>query len=201
MIRHYIKIAFRNLIRSKGFSFINIFGLASGMTTCMLIMLYVTDESTWSKINPSSPFAYSFVDQDFQKNYEKEERTSQLIQYFTFMATVIACLGLFGLATFSTEQRIKEIGVRKVLGASVTQVLTLLSKDFIKLVMVSIVLSSPIAYYLMSEWLTGFAYHIDIQWWVFVVAGGCAILIALLTVSFHAMKAALTNPVNSLRSE
>ncbi len=158
-------------------------------------------KKTWNKINPNSPFVYSFLDQDFQKNYEKEERTSQLIQYFTLIAIVVACLGLFGLATFTAEQRIKEIGVRKVLGASVSQVVTLLSKDFMKLVVISIVLSSPVAYYLMNRWLEGFAYRIEIQWWVFVVAGAGTVLIALLTISFQAIKSALMNPVKSLRSE
>jgi putative ABC transport system permease protein len=163
--------------------------------------LIATLQTTWNKINPNSPFGYSFLDQDFQNNYEKEERTSQLIQYFTFIAIVIACLGLFGLATFTAEQRVKEIGVRKVLGASVSQIVTLLSKDFMKLVVISIVLSSPVAYYLMNEWLSGFAYRIDIEWWVFPIAGGAAVLIAFLTVSFQAIKAALINPVKSLRSE
>ena len=163
--------------------------------------LIATLKKTWSKINPNSPFAYSFLDQDFQKNYKKEERTSQLIQYFTLIAIVIACLGLFGLATFTAEQRIKEIGVRKVLGASVSQVVTLLSKDFMKLVMISIVLSSPIAYYLMNKWLQAFAYRIEMRWWVFVVAGAGAVLIALLTISIQAIKSALMNPVRSLRSE
>jgi len=158
-------------------------------------------QKTWNRINPGSPFGYSFLDQDFQKNYEKEARTSWLIQYFTFIAIVIACLGLFGLTTFTAEQRIKEIGVRKVFGASVSQVVTLLSKDFMKPVLISIVLSSPIAYYLMDQWLEGFAYRIEIQWWVFVVAGACAVMIALLTVSFQAVKAALMNPIKSLRSE
>lgn len=158
-------------------------------------------QKTWNRINPDSPFAYSFLDQDFQKNYAKEERTSQFIQYFTLIAIVIACMGLFGLATFTAEQRIKEIGVRKVLGASVSQIVTLMSKDFLKLVMASIVLSSPIAYYGMDQWLQSFAYRIDIQWWVFVVAGVIAALIALFTVSFQAIKAAITNPVNSLKSE
>lgn len=163
--------------------------------------LIATLQKTWNKINPNSPFAYSFLDQDFQNNYEKEERTSQLIQYFTFIATVVACLGLFGLATFSAEQRVKEIGVRKVLGASVSQIITLLSKDFMKLVVISMVLSSPVAYYLMNEWLQGFAYRIDIKWWVFAISGGAAVLIALLTIGFQAIKAALINPVESLRSE
>jgi putative ABC transport system permease protein len=158
-------------------------------------------KTTWNKVNPNSPFAYSFLDQDFQKNYEKEARTGQLIQYFTIIAIVIACLGLFGLAAFTAEQRIKEIGVRKVLGADVSQIVALLSKDFIKLVLIAIVLSSPVAYFLMHKWLEGFAYRIGIEWWVFVLAGAGAILVALSTVTFQALKAALMNPVKSLRSE
>lgn len=183
--------------------------LFSGPTTYLILNvksnhyseLIATLQKAWNKINPNSPFSYSFLDQDFQKNYEKEELTSQLIQYFTLIAIVIACLGLFGLATFTTEQRVKEIGVRKVLGASVSQIINLLSKDFMKLILISIVLSSPIAYYLMNEWLSGFAYRIDIKWWVFAMAGSAAVLIALLTISFQAIKAALVNPVESLRSE
>jgi putative ABC transport system permease protein len=158
-------------------------------------------ERTWKKINSDSPFAYSFLDQDFQKSYEKEELTLTLIRYFTMIAIVIACLGLFGLASFTAEQRVKEIGIRKVLGASVAQIVTLLSKDFLKLVVISILLASPIGYYLMSEWLLGFAYRVGISWWVFVMAGMSAVLIALLTISFQAIKAAIANPVNSLKSE
>ena len=158
-------------------------------------------QNTWDQINPGSPFGYSFLDQDFQRNYEKEELTLQLVQYFTLIAIVIACLGLFGLTTFTAEQRISEIGVRKVLGASISQIVTLLSKDFLKLVVISIVLSSPIAYYIINEWLSGFAYRIDVKWWVFLIAGAMAVVIALFTVSFQAVKAALTNPVESLRTE
>jgi putative ABC transport system permease protein len=114
---------------------------------------------------------------------------------------LIACLGLFGLATFTAEQRTKEIGVRKVLGASVGSIVTLLSKDFLKLVLIAIVIASPIAWYAMHRWLQNFAYKIDIEWWVFALAGLLAVGIALLTVSFQSIKAALTNPVKSLRSE
>ncbi|HEY0111177.1 MAG TPA: FtsX-like permease family protein, partial [Fibrella sp.] len=116
-------------------------------------------------------------------------------------AILIACLGLFGLATFTAEQRTKEIGVRKVLGASVSSIVTLLSKDFLKLVLIAVVIASPLAWWAMTEWLTGFAYKIDIEWWVFLLAGTLAMGIALLTVSFQSVKAALMNPVKSLRSE
>jgi putative ABC transport system permease protein len=158
-------------------------------------------EKTWNKINPGSPFMYSFLDEDFQKNYQKEARTLTIVKYFTAIAIIIACLGLFGLASFTAEQRVKEIGVRKVLGASITQIVALLSADFLKLVVISIVIASPIAFYLMREWLQGFAYHTDINLWVFVLVGMTAICIAFVTVSFQAIKAAILNPVNSLKSE
>ncbi|MFT3824200.1 MAG: ABC transporter permease [Chitinophagaceae bacterium] len=158
-------------------------------------------EKVWNKLNASIPFMYSFLDKDFQRNYEKDQRASAIVGYFTLIAILIACLGLFGLSAFSAEQRIKEIGVRKVLGASVADVTALLSRDFVKLVMVAIVIASPLAWYGMNRWLEHFAYRITISWWMFVVAALLAVLIALVTVSFQAIKAAVTNPVKSLRSE
>jgi putative ABC transport system permease protein len=158
-------------------------------------------EKSWKKINPNSPFEYSFLDKDFQRNYEKEERTSQLISYFAIVAILIACLGLFGLATFTAEQRIKEIGIRKVLGASVFGITSLLSKDFIKLILLSILIASPIAWLAMNKWLENFAYKTTVSWWMFAVTGLLAILIALVTISFQAIKAAVANPVKSLRTE
>ncbi|MEO5592759.1 MAG: ABC transporter permease [Chitinophagaceae bacterium] len=158
-------------------------------------------EKSWKKINPNSPFEYSFLDKDFQRNYEKEERTSQLIKYAAIIAILIACLGLFGLATFTAEQRTKEIGIRKVLGASVFGITSLLSKDFIKLILLSILIASPIAWLAMNKWLEDFAYKTNISWWMFAATGILAILIALTTISFQAIKAAMANPVKSLRSE
>ncbi len=163
--------------------------------------LLETIQKTWKRINPGSPFAYSFLDQDFQRNYEKEEFTLQLIRYFTMIAIIIACLGLFGLASFTAEQRVKEIGIRKVLGSSISQIVVLLSKDFLKLVIISFIIASPIGYYVMAEWLQGFAYHVNVSWGVFAVAGIAAVLIALTTISFQSIKAALMNPVSSLKSE
>ena len=158
-------------------------------------------EITWNKINPGIPFVYSFLDNDFQKNYEKDQRASVIVSYFTFIAILIACLGLFGLSAFSAEQRTREIGIRKVLGASVINVTTLLAKDFIKLVLIAIVIASPLAWYIMNKWLQDFAYKIQISWWMFALAGLVAIFISLLTVSFQAIKAAISNPVKSLRTE
>ena len=156
---------------------------------------------SWNKINPDIPFVYSFLDNDFQKNYEKDQRVSGIVSYFTFIAILIACLGLFGLSAFSAEQRTREIGIRKVLGASVTNVASLLSKDFIKLVLIALLIASPLAWFGMNKWLQGFAYRIHISWWMFAIAGLMAIIIALITVSFQAIKAAIANPVKSLRTE
>lgn len=158
-------------------------------------------ERTWAKLNPAIPFVYSFLDQDFQRNYEKEQRTSRIVMYFTFIAILVACLGLFGLSAFSAEQRTKEIGIRKVLGASAGNVTTLLSKDFIKLVFIAIVIASPVAWYFMNKWLQDFAYRVTISWWMFAAASLLAVLVAVMTISFQAIKAAMANPVKSLRTE
>jgi putative ABC transport system permease protein len=158
-------------------------------------------DGIWKKINPGSPFEYSFLDNDFQKNYEKEERISQLVSYFSFIGIFIACLGLFGLATFTAEQRTKEIGIRKVLGASIFGITKLISRDFIKLVIISIVIASPISWWAMNKWLEDFAFKTDISWQIFAGAGIAAVLVAGLTVSFQSIKAALKDPVESLRSD
>jgi putative ABC transport system permease protein len=160
-----------------------------------------TLEAAWHKLNPNDPFEYSFLDQDFQKNYEAESRQASLIKSFTIIAIIISCLGLFALATFSAEQRIKEIGVRKVLGASVTSIVALISKDFLKLVAVAIVIACPVAWFAMNKWLENFAFRIDITWEVFALTAILAILVALFTISFQAIKAAIANPVKSLRTE
>ena len=160
-----------------------------------------TIQSTWHNLNPTEPFEYSFLDEDFQKNYEAENRLASIVGYFTAIAILISCLGLFGLATFSAEQRIKEIGVRKALGATVTGIVALLSKDFLKLVAVAIVIASPIAWWIMNKWLRDFAYRVSINWKVFVITTIVALLIALVTISFQAIRAAIANPVKSLRTE
>ncbi|MBC7774144.1 MAG: FtsX-like permease family protein, partial [Phycisphaerae bacterium] len=155
----------------------------------------------YTAFNPGYPFEYSFLNDDFQKQYATENRVSALSKYFAGLAILLSCLGLFGLATFTAEQRTKEIGVRKVLGASVGSVVALLSKDFLKLVVLAILIASPVAYYFMQHWLANFAYRVDIQWWVFVAAALAAVVVAFLTVSFQSLRAALANPVESLRSE
>lgn len=155
----------------------------------------------WQKIAPDQAFNYAFLDDNIDKQYRAESRLSQLVGMATGLAILIACLGLFGIATLTIAQRTKEIGVRKVLGASVAGITGLLTKDFLKLVLISIVIASPVAYYFMDKWLADFAYRIDIQWWMFAVAGAGAVTVAFLTVGFQSMRAALTNPVKSLRSE
>jgi putative ABC transport system permease protein len=153
------------------------------------------------KYNPAYPFSYRFVDDQFAQMFSSEMLVSRLSQVFAGLAIVISCLGLFGLAAYTAERRVKEIGIRKVLGASVSSVTGLLSKDFLKLVMVSCLVAFPIAYYLMQNWLKAYQYRIEIQLWVFAAAGAAAVIIAVLTISFQSIKAALANPVKSLRSE
>ncbi|WP_266368354.1 ABC transporter permease [Tellurirhabdus rosea] len=158
-------------------------------------------EEVWKRHNPNTLYEAEFLDKALQKLYDEEIRQFTLLRVFAGLALVICCLGLWGLATFTIEQRTKEIGVRKVLGASVASIVALLCKDFLKLVLVALVLASPLAYYLMDRWLAEFAYKIDVPWWAFGLAGALAVTVAFLTVSFQSVKAALMNPVKSLRTE
>lgn len=158
-------------------------------------------ESLYKKYFPGNPFDFFFVDEKYNQQYKSEQQYGSIFTIASTLAIFIACLGLFGLATFTVEQRVKEIGVRKVLGANISQITFLISKDFVKLVFLSIILAIPISWYGMDQWLQDFAYRIDITWWIFGVAGGIALLIALVTVSSQAIKAALSNPVHSLKSE
>jgi putative ABC transport system permease protein len=158
-------------------------------------------EATWKKLQPAVAFEYSFLNEDFDAMYRAEQRIEKVFASFAFVAIFIACLGLFGLSAFAAEKRTKEIGVRKVLGASVSSVVTLLSRDFVKPVFVAVLIATPLGWFLMEKWLEGFAYKIEIQWWVFVLAGIIAFFIALVTVSFQSFKTALMNPVKSLKSE
>ncbi|MBC7417302.1 MAG: ABC transporter permease [Pedobacter sp.] len=155
----------------------------------------------WSVFNTDEPFSYTFMDDLYKKTYLAEEKTGTILNVFASFTILVACLGLFGLITYTAEQRSKEIGIRKVLGASVSQVVQMLSKDLIKLVFVACVFAFPISYWIMGKWLQSFAFRINISWWMFVIAGLSALLIALITVSFQSIKAALANPVKSLRSE
>jgi len=155
----------------------------------------------WDSYNPEGALDYTFLDDNFAKLYASEIRTQKIFSAFALIAIIIAGLGLFGLSAFVIEQRTKEIGIRKVLGASVQNVLLLVSKDFLLLVGIAFLISVPVTWWAMHNWLQDFAYRINIKWWVFILAGLVAILISIVTISFQAVKAAITNPVKSLRSE
>jgi ABC-type antimicrobial peptide transport system permease subunit len=158
-------------------------------------------EEAWKEIYPDATFNYRFYDESLALLYEKDRQTAKLINTSTAIAVFISCIGLFGLTLFTSEKRSKEIGIRKIMGASITNIATMLGKDFVILVSIAFLISSPIAWYFMNQWLLGFAYHVNISWWVFVLAGALSIIITLVTVSFQAIKAAIANPVESLRSE
>ena len=158
-------------------------------------------QGIWERVLPRYPFDYQFLDEDFDGMYRSEERMSTLLGYFAVFAVVIACLGLFGLASFTAEQRTKEIGVRKVLGASAPQVVVLLCKEFSVLVVLASVLACPAAYLIMSDWLQTFAYKTDIGMLPLLTAAATALIVALITVSYHAIRAAMANPVKSLQYE
>ena len=157
--------------------------------------------NTWRQFNPDETFAFSFIEEEYSKFYRSEEKLGRIISAFTILTILVACLGLFGLSMFMAEQRTKEIGIRKVLGASVTSVVQLLTKEFIKWVLLANLIAWPIAYYAMNKWLQNFAYRINISWWVFVLAGGIALVIALLTVSWQVIRTAIANPMEALRYE
>jgi putative ABC transport system permease protein len=160
-----------------------------------------TVKNTWQKYLPETPYQYTFLDENFEKLYQSEQKQGSIFTVFACIAIFIACLGLFGLSAFAISQRFKEIGVRKVLGANVSSLVTLLSKDFLKLVIIAALIAFPVSWYAMNKWLEAFAYRINIQWWVFFVSAIAALLIALITISFQAIRAALMNPVKSLRTE
>ena len=171
--------------------------VAAGKTTDALAGV----EGVVKRHNPAFPFEYHFLDEDYEKLYRSEAIMGQLTTYFAVIAIVISCLGLFGLALFTAEQRTKEIGVRKVLGASVTSIVFMLSKDFLRLVLIANIIALPLSWYLMQQWLNGYVYRTEIGWWVFAGTFAATIVIALVTLSFHAVRAAVANPVTSLRTE
>lgn len=176
-------------------------GLIFKIKTTDVAGLLAVMKKAWDNYKTEEPFEYNFMDDLFNKTYSTEQKTSNILTLFSMLTIFVACLGLFGLATYTAEQRTKEIGIRKVLGASVSQVTQMLSKEFLKLVLVASLIAFPVAWWAMHKWLQSFAYRIHIEWWVFAVAGLAALCIALVTVSFQAIKAALANPVKALRNE
>jgi putative ABC transport system permease protein len=177
------------------------FKVAAKLNTADLKNTIAFIQDTWNKFAPGYPLDYKFMDETFGKMYLSEQKLSRLLWIFTIMAILIGCMGLFALAAFSAEQRIKEIGIRKVLGASVVNLTALLAKNFLRLVLIASLLAFPLAWWAMNNWLQDFPYRVNISWWVFVATGVASLLIALLTVSFQAIKAALSNPVKNLRTE
>lgn len=177
----------------------NVFSLQISTADLKRTMAGITQ--IWAKSAPQRPLEYSFLDDSFNRQYQSDIKFGQLFGAFTMLAILIACFGLFGLALFSVRQRTKEIGIRKVVGASVTQITSLLSVEFIKLVCIAILFATPLAWYIMSRWIEGFAYRINIAWWMFALGGLIAILIALATVGYQSVRAAIANPVKSLRTE
>jgi putative ABC transport system permease protein len=158
-------------------------------------------QSVWQKNIPDHPFEYQFLDEHFKEVYRADTQVSNIVGILAALAIMISCLGLFGLASHSAEKRIKEVGIRKVLGASVQNIVGILSTHFVKLVLIANLIAWPIAWFALHRWLRDYAYRVNISWWVFVMAGSLAMLIALVTVSFQAIKAAIANPVKSLRTE
>ncbi len=160
-----------------------------------------TIQTAWNTAFPDQVFTYQFLEDRVAQLYEKEQRIGQLIRVFTVMAILICCLGLVGLAMYSAQRRTKEIGIRKVLGATVTSILLLFSREFMSMVLIGFILSAPIAYYLLQDWLNGFAYRISIQWWMFAIAWVGVTLLSLLMISGHVLKSTYRNPIDSLRDE
>jgi putative ABC transport system permease protein len=177
------------------------FKVAAKLKTAEISSTLAYIKDTWNKFNPGYPLDYKFMDETYGKMYQNEEKLASLLWIFTLMAIFVGCMGLFGLAAFAAEQRVKEIGIRKVLGASVLNIMGLLSKNFIMLVLIASAIAFPIAWWAMNNWLEDFPYRVEISWWIFAIAVVIAILIALITVSFQSIKAATTNPVKSLRTE
>ncbi|NNU34665.1 hypothetical protein HK413_12395 [Mucilaginibacter sp. S1162] len=163
--------------------------------------LIVKLRSIYQHVYPNAPFAYGFVDQDLSKLYVAEQRMGTLFNTFSLLSIPVSCPGLFGLATFATQRRIKEIGVRRVLGAGVWGIVVMLMQDFVRLVALSLLIAFPLAWYAMNKWLSSYAYRVELSWWIFAGAGLLAIVIAVLTVTYQSVRAALNNPVKSLRTD
>jgi ABC-type antimicrobial peptide transport system permease subunit len=158
-------------------------------------------EKAWKEVYPAAPFSYTFLDESIARMYETERQQAMIVDAAMILTIFISCMGLFGLALFTVEKKTKEIGIRKVLGAGIVNILVLLCRDFVVLVILALLIASPVAWYFSNNWLQGFVYRISIQWWVFVLAGLGAVSLTLLTIGFQTVRAALTNPVRALRSE
>jgi hypothetical protein len=170
---------------------------AAGQSTTAIASI----QKTCKQFNPNFPFSYQFADEAYQRLYSNEEMVGKLASYFAVLAISISCLGLLGLSAFTAEQRGKEIAMRKVLGASLPQLLTLLSRDFLRLVLIAFAIAMPVSWWMMSKWLESFAYRTPISWWVFIAAAGLSLFVTMATVSFHVIRATIASPIKSLKSE
>ncbi|MDP4131362.1 MAG: ABC transporter permease, partial [Bacteroidota bacterium] len=194
---HYkIETMFLHNQKDRGFNFMSVKIKGSKAKEALAFI-----QSVWKNIFPDHGFEYQFLDDHFKEVYRTDAQITQMVGILAFLAILISCLGLFGLASHSAERRIKEIGVRKVLGASIPSIVNLLSRDFIRLVLVANLIAWPIAWFSVNHWMQDYAYRIGMSWWVFLLAGTLALIIALITVSLLAAKAAMANPVESLRNE
>lgn len=202
VIKNFNFSSLREVITPLGLILKNDNGNISVRISTSNIPFIITEiKNKWHELAPGQPFDYSFMDEQFNKLYTTEQQTGKISVTFAMLAILIACLGLFGLVTFAAEQRTKEVGIRKVLGANVANIITMISKDFLKLVFIASVIAFPVAWWAMNKWLQNFAYRVNISWFIFVFAAAIALAIALVTVSFQAIKAAIANPVKSLRTE
>ncbi len=176
-------------------------GVVFKVQTADISGLLSSMKKQWDSFHTGEPFTYNFLDELYNETYSAEQKTGTILDIFATLTVIVACLGLFGLVTYTAEQRVKEIGVRKVLGASVTQITRMLSADFLKLVLIACLIAFPVSWWATGKWLQTFAYRMNLDWWIFAIAAGCALLIAFITLSFQAVKAATANPIRSLRSE
>ncbi|HEV2353463.1 MAG TPA: FtsX-like permease family protein, partial [Puia sp.] len=176
-------------------------GLIFKVRTAGVRGLLADMKSLWNKFGPDQPFSYEFLDALYNKTYVTEEKTGTILGIFAALTILVACLGLFGLVTYTAEQRVKEIGIRKVLGASVTQITRMLSADFLKLVLIACLIALPISWWGATKWLQSFAYRMPLEWWMFTMAAASALVIALITLSFQAIRSATANPIANLRTE
>ncbi len=199
MIKNYFKTAFRTLLRNKSYAAINIAGLAVGIEVCPVIFVIIQFELSYDGFHENKDRIY--LNEKVANFYQQERRMSDLYTVFAILSIFLSCLGLYGLASFMAVQRLKEVGIRKVLGASLQSIVYLFSKEFIVLIAIAFLIAAPLTWYFLHQWLQNFQYKVPVSWWIFIMGGMASLLVALITISFKAIMAARINPVKTLRSE